>query len=71
MWQGKDNCNNKGQPEHGQQYYTTSQLARRWCVSPVTVIRLIEQGDLNGLKIRGCYRICRGSIMDYESRVSF
>lgn len=71
VWRGEDDCAKKRRPDQGQQYYTTSQLARRWSVSPVTVIRLIEQGDLNGLKIRGCYRICRGSIMDYESRVSF
>ncbi|VAX14759.1 hypothetical protein MNBD_NITROSPINAE04-803, partial [hydrothermal vent metagenome] len=27
-------------------YYTTSQLAKRWGVSVMTIIRLIEQGDL-------------------------
>ncbi len=52
-------------------YLTTSQVAKRWGVSAVTVIRLIEQGDLNGLKIRGSYRISRGSIREYESRVAF
>ncbi len=57
--------------EANRKYFTTSQLARRWDVSAVTVIRLIEQGDLNGLKIRGCYRISKGSINNYESRVAF
>ena len=57
--------------EAGSKNYTTSQVARRWSVSPLTVIRLIEQGDLNGLKIRGTYRISHGSIARYESRVSF
>ncbi len=57
--------------EGNRKYFTTSQLARRWDVSAVTVIRLIEQGDLNGLKIRGCYRISKGSINNYESRVAF
>ncbi|MGK7344265.1 MAG: helix-turn-helix domain-containing protein [Candidatus Nitrospinota bacterium M3_3B_026] len=52
-------------------YFTTSQLARRWGVSAVTIIRLIEQGELSGLKIRGCYRISRRSIEKYESRVAF
>ena len=52
-------------------YYTTSQLALRWGVSAVTVIRLIEQGDLNGLKIRGSYRICKSSIKNYETKVAF
>lgn len=52
-------------------YFTTSQLAMRWGVSAVTIIRLIEQGELSGLKIRGCYRISRRSIENYESRVAF
>jgi excisionase family DNA binding protein len=52
-------------------YYTTSQLAIRWGVSAVTVIRLIEQGDLSGLKIRGSYRISKRSIKTYESKVAF
>lgn len=52
-------------------YYTTSQLALRWGVSAVTVIRLIEQGDLNGLKIRGSYRISKCSIKNYETKVAF
>jgi excisionase family DNA binding protein len=46
-------------------------VARRWGVSSITILRLIEQGDLKGLKIRGAYRISRGSIKDYESKVAF
>jgi len=52
-------------------YLTTSQVAKRWGVSAVTVIRLIEQGDLKGLKIRSSYRISHGSVREYESRVAF
>ncbi len=52
-------------------YYTTSQLAKRWGVSSATVIRLIEQGDLTGLKIRGSYRVGVGSVQEYEVRVAF
>ncbi|VAX25300.1 hypothetical protein MNBD_NITROSPINAE04-425 [hydrothermal vent metagenome] len=57
--------------ENNRKYYTTSQLALRWGVSAVTVIRLIEQGDLNGLKIRGSYRISKCSIKNYETKVAF
>lgn len=57
--------------ENKVKYYTTSQLALRWGVSAVTVIRLIEQGDLNGLKIRGSYRISKCSINNYETKVAF
>jgi len=57
--------------ENNGKYYTTSQLALRWGVSAVTVIRLIEQGDLSGLKIRGSYRISKCSIKNYETKVAF
>ncbi|MBF0170249.1 MAG: helix-turn-helix domain-containing protein [Nitrospinae bacterium] len=52
-------------------YTTTAELADRWQVSVITIHRLIEQGDLTGLKIRGRYRISRVSVEAYESRVSF
>lgn len=52
-------------------YYTTSQLMSRWGVSAPTVIRLIEEGSLTGLKIRGVYRVDRASVAEYERRVAF
>lgn len=52
-------------------YTTTAELARRWQVSVVTIHRLIEQGDLAGLKIRGRYRISRASVDGYEAKVAF
>ena len=67
----KTNTKTISSADKNRKYFTTSQLARRWDVSAVTVIRLIEQGDLNGLKIRGCYRISKGSIKSYELKVAF
>lgn len=52
-------------------YFTTSQLVARWGVSPHTVLRLIEEGALKGLKIRGVYRVDRVSIEVYEKKVAF
>lgn len=52
-------------------YYTTSQLQTRWGVSAATVIRLIEEGQLWGLKIRGVYRVARDAVESYERKVSF
>lgn len=52
-------------------YYTISQIAGRWGVSAPTVIRLIEEGQLTGLKIRGVYRISRDSVESYERKVAF
>jgi excisionase family DNA binding protein len=43
----------------------------RWDVSAPTVIRLIEEGQLKGLKIRGAYRVDRDSIDMYEKKVAF
>ncbi|VAX15085.1 hypothetical protein MNBD_NITROSPINAE01-1466 [hydrothermal vent metagenome] len=52
-------------------YFTTSQLTTRWGVSAATIIRLIEEGQLRGLKIRGVYRVERQSVKSYENKVSF
>jgi excisionase family DNA binding protein len=52
-------------------YFTTSQLMSRWGVSAPTVIRLIEEGELRGLKIRGAYRVDKESIESYEKKVAF
>ncbi len=52
-------------------YYTTSQLMSRWGVSAPTVIRLIEEGQLQGLKIRGVYRVSWESVESYERKVAF
>lgn len=52
-------------------FYTTSQLMSRWGVSAPTVIRLIEEGSLTGLKIRGVYRVDRASVEAYEKKVAF
>ena len=52
-------------------YFTTSQLMVRWGVSAPTVIRLIEEGQLRGLKIRGVYRVALESVESYERKVAF
>lgn len=52
-------------------YFTTSQLMARWGVSASTIIRLIEEGQLRGLKIRGVYRVATESVESYERKVAF
>ncbi len=52
-------------------YFGVSQLSVRWGVSAPTVVRLIEEGQLTGLKIRGVYRVSRDSIESYERKVAF
>jgi len=52
-------------------FFTTTQVAARWKVSSITVIRLIEEGQLKGLKIRRMYRVDMESVESYEKKVSF
>jgi len=52
-------------------FMTIQILARRWGVSDNTVKRLIEEGELKGIKVRGSYKILIDSAVDYETRFSF
>lgn len=52
-------------------FLTISQITARWGVSAPTVLRLIEEGQLTGLKIRGIYRVTRESVESYERKVAF
>ena len=58
-------------PAEKRKYLTTSQLMARWGVSASTIIRLIEEGRLRGLKIRGVYRVAIDSVESYERKVAF
>ncbi len=52
-------------------FVTIQALARRWSVSDNTVKRLIEEGELKGIKVRKSYKIFLGSVVEYETRSSF
>jgi len=43
-------------------------LARRWSVSSATVVRLIQDGELEGMKIRGAWRAYADAAEAYEER---
>lgn len=47
-------------------YMTVTEAAKRWNVSSATVIRMIHEAELTGLKIRGHYRIARSSVEAHE-----
>lgn len=47
-------------------FLVTSQLCNRWSISQMTVVRLIEEGSLTGIRIRGQYRVDVASIEKYE-----
>jgi len=48
-----------------------SVLARRWSVSDTTIKRLIEEGELKGIRIRRAYRVFMESVVEYEARSRF
>ena len=56
---------------HGRKFISIQLLARRWNVSDSTVKRLIDEGELTGIKVRRAYKIRLDSVLDYESRSSF
>ena len=55
----------------GRKFVSIQTLARRWNVSDSTVKRLIDEGELTGIKVRRSYKIRLDSVMEYESRSSF
>jgi len=55
----------------GRKFVSIQTLARRWNVSDSTVKRLIDEGELTGIKVRRSYKIRMDSVLEYESRSSF
>ncbi|GMT42195.1 MAG: hypothetical protein IEMM0002_0606 [bacterium] len=55
----------------GRKFLSIQVLARRWNVSDSTVRRLIDEGQLKGIKIRRTYKILMDSVADFESRSQF
>jgi len=62
---------NRGNTAIGRRYISVQNLAKRWNVSDSTVRRLIEEGELQGIKIRRTFKILLDSVNEYESRSSF
>jgi len=55
----------------GRKFLSVQSVASRWNVSDSTVRRLIDEGELKGIKVRRTFKILMESISDYESRSSF
>lgn len=52
-------------------FLVTSQIMTRWSIARMTVIRLIEEGALTGVKIRRQYRVDVASVEAYENANRF
>ena len=50
-------------------YYRVDEVAECFSISVRTVYRLIEEGELSRVKIRGCLRIPLGEINRYEGKL--
>ena len=50
-------------------YYRVDEVAEYFSISVRTVYRLIEEGELSRVKIRGCLRIPLGEINRYEGKL--
>ncbi len=62
---------NRSHTALGRMFMSVQAVAKRWNVSEATVRRLIDEGELSGIKVRKSYKIKLESVNDYESRSSF
>ena len=54
-----------------QKFLSVRQVAKRWGVSGQTVRRLIEEGELNGMRVRHATMLLFTSVEAYEKRAEF
>ena len=50
------------------QYYRVGELSVRFSVSPQTVYRMIDLGELKAVRLRGCLRVSAEELRRYEKR---
>lgn len=54
-----------------QKFLSVGLVAKRWGVSGNTIRRLIEEGELNGMKVRHASMLSLASVEAYEERAQF
>lgn len=54
-----------------QKFLSVGLVAKRWGVSGNTIRRLIEEGELNGMKVRHASMLSLASVEAYEKRAEF
>jgi excisionase family DNA binding protein len=52
-------------------YHTVEEVAEYWRVSRMTVLRIIERGELLAIKIGGQYRISTQALEQYLKRNTY
>jgi len=55
-------------PSTTKRYYRVDEVAIYFSVSDRTIYRLIDMGDLKGVRWRGCIRISTEEIREFEER---
>lgn len=71
MMNGKEMAARTEQAAPAKKFISVQALARRWNVSDATIRRLIEEGDLRGVRIRKNRKIAVESVAEYEARSAF
>jgi len=49
-------------------YYRVGELSVRFDVSPQTVYRMIDLGEMKAVRLRGCLRVSAEELRRYEKR---
>lgn len=49
-------------------YYRVGELSVRFDISPQTVYRMIDLGELKAVRLRGCLRVSAEELRRYEKR---
>lgn len=55
-------------PLSAKQYYRVAELSIRFDISPQTVYRMIDLGELRAVRLRGCLRVSAEELRRYEKR---
>ena len=56
------------EPLTTKRYYRVAELSVHFAISPQTVYRMIDLGELKAVRLRGCLRISAEELRRYEKR---
>lgn len=57
-----------GEASEDEQFYTVKEVACKLRVSNMTIYRMVKEGELEALKVRGSVRIARSAFSEYCRR---
>ncbi|MHB8772806.1 MAG: helix-turn-helix domain-containing protein [Syntrophales bacterium] len=57
-------------PSTTKRYYRVGELSVHFAISPQTVYRMIDLGELKAVRLRGCLRVSAGELRRYEKKAA-